>query len=311
MGRRRDDDPTVAGLVLVDKPAGLSSHDVVGRARRALGVRRVGHSGTLDPPATGLLLVGVGWVTRVLRFTSDLPKTYEGEIEFGTTTSTLDAEGEVTGRFEMAVDEASLRAAMATFPGDRMQTPPMVSAVKIGGRKLYDIARSGGEVERAPRPVTVHAFDLLGTGTTADGTIGTATVRATVSAGTYIRVLAADLGEVLGGGAHLCSLRRTAIGPFRVEDAVDLDELGSRGRDAMSPPAAAVAGCRSLTVDDPADVAAVRNGRRPAALDVPAAADDPPTAVLDAAGDLLAVFAPDDAGRWRAECVAPSPPSPA
>jgi tRNA pseudouridine55 synthase len=310
VGKRRDDDPSVAGLVLVDKPAGLSSHDVVGRVRRALGVRRVGHSGTLDPPATGLLLVGVGWVTRVLRFTSDLPKTYEGEVVFGTTTTTLDDEGDVTGRFAMSVDDDALRAAMATFVGARMQTPPMVSAVKIGGRKLYDIARSGEEVERAARPVTVHDFALLGTRTDPDGAL-VATVRAVVSAGTYIRVLAAELGEALGGGAHLRSLRRTAIGPFTVEDAVGPDDVDARGRTAMLPPAAAAAGCSVVTVVDPADVTAVRNGRRPAALGARAAPDDVPTAVLDDGGQLLAVFAPDETGRWRAACVAPPPPSPA
>lgn len=211
----------VNGLVVVDKEAGWTSHDVVARCRRIFGQRRVGHAGTLDPDATGVLLVGLGRATRLMRFLTALPKTYIGEVVLGTATSTLDASGEVTGTWEMdGVGLADVREAAGSLTGPIEQVPPMVSAVKVGGRRLHALAREGIEVARAARPVTVHRFEVA-PGTTP----GVFRIEVECSSGTYVRVLAADLGIALGGGAHLRNLRRTRIGSFAVEDARLVDEL--------------------------------------------------------------------------------------
>lgn len=266
--RRRAD---VSGLAVVDKEAGWTSHDVVAKARGLIGTRKVGHSGTLDPDATGVLLLGVGSVTRLLRFLSPLPKSYTAEVVLGIETSTLDAEGEPTARYDMAVTAGAVRAAAATLTGDIMQVPPMVSAVQVGGKRLYEFAREGVEVEREARPVTVHRFDVAAT---ADPLVWSIDV--SCSSGTYVRTLAADLGRALGGGAHLRALRRTAIGPFTVEVARPLEEI------ELLPPAAAVG--HLPTIDVPRDRVAV-GGFVPG----DAAAGDGPWAVLDGA-DLLAVY---------------------
>ena len=212
---------TLTGLVVVDKEAGWTSHDVVARCRRIFGQRRVGHAGTLDPDATGVLLVGLGRATRLMRFLTALPKTYVGEVVLGTATSTLDASGEVTGTWDMdTVGLADVRSAAAALTGAIEQVPPMVSAVKVGGRRLHALAREGIEVDRDARPVTVHRFEV------APGLEpGVFRIEVECSSGTYIRVLAADLGATLGGGAHLRNLRRTRIGSFTVEDARVVDEL--------------------------------------------------------------------------------------
>ena len=211
----------VAGLVVVDKEAGWTSHDVVARCRRIFGQRRVGHAGTLDPDATGVLLVGLGRATRLMRFLTALPKTYEGEVVLGTATSTLDASGEVTGTWPMeSVGLAQVRSAAEALTGPIEQVPPMVSAVKVGGRRLHALAREGVEVDRAARPVTVHRFEVAPAMAP-----GVFRVEVECSSGTYIRVLAADLGTALGGGAHLRNLRRTRIGSFTVDDARVVDDL--------------------------------------------------------------------------------------
>ena len=211
----------VTGLVVVDKEAGWTSHDVVARCRRIFGQRRVGHAGTLDPDATGVLLVGLGRATRLMRFLTALPKTYEGEVVFGTSTSTLDASGEVTGTWDMSeVSLADVRSAAEALTGPIDQVPPMVSAVKVDGRRLHALAREGIEVERKARPVVVHRFEVA-----PSLTPGVFRIEVECSSGTYIRVLAADLGAALGGGAHLRNLRRTRIGSFTVEDARPVDEL--------------------------------------------------------------------------------------
>lgn len=209
------------GLVVVDKERDWTSHDVVARCRRIFGQRRVGHAGTLDPDATGVLLVGLGRTTRLLRFLTALPKTYVGEVVLGTSTTTLDAAGEVTGTWDMsAVTLADARQAAATLTGDIQQVPPMVSALKVGGRRLHALAREGIEVERVPRPVSVYRYDVHPTTTP-----GVFRIEVECSSGTYVRVLAADLGIALGGGAHLRNLRRTQIGSFSVDDARLVDEL--------------------------------------------------------------------------------------
>jgi tRNA pseudouridine55 synthase len=287
------------GLAVVDKPAGCTSHDVVALARRRLQTRRIGHAGTLDPDATGVLLLGVGRATRLLRFLGTLPKSYEGEVVLGVETSTLDAGGEVTSVHDMsAVAPADVRAAAAHFVGDIDQVPPMVSAVKVGGRRLHELAREGREVERAARSITVHRLEV-------EPVAGEAQVyrlRVECSAGTYVRTLAADLGAALGGGAHLRSLRRTAIGPHTLVDAVALDqlEIGS-----LRPPAAAVAHLPSVVVDDAGATHVVHGKVLPLGdlgLD-PAAAAGGPWAVLDPAGRLLAVYQPHRPGTAKPAVV--------
>ena len=208
------------GLLLVDKPAGITSHDAVNRLRRAIGVRKVGHAGTLDPAATGLLLIGVGRATRLLRFLGDLPKVYAGTGVLGVETTTLDAEGEVVRTSAVDVSETDMRDAMSRFVGRIDQVPPAYSAVKVGGEKLYRAARAGRTVEAAPRAVEVFAFDLA--------RFETPRFEFTVrcASGTYVRSLVADVGAKLGCGAHLERLRRTAIGPFSVEDAVSPEDPG-------------------------------------------------------------------------------------
>jgi tRNA pseudouridine55 synthase len=211
----------VNGLVVVDKEAGWTSHDVVARCRRIFGQKRVGHAGTLDPDATGVLLVGLGRATRLMRFLTALPKTYEAEVVLGTATSTLDASGEVTGTWDMEdVSLLAVREAAAGLTGDIEQVPPMVSAVKVDGRRLHALAREGIEVEPSARPVTVYRYDV-----SPGMTPGVFRIEVVCSSGTYVRVLAADLGEALGGGAHLRNLRRTRIGSFTTEDARLVDEL--------------------------------------------------------------------------------------
>ena len=187
---------------------------MVAKARGVLGTRKVGHSGTLDPDATGVLLLGVGKVTRLLRFLGLPTKTYTGVIVLGTATSTLDASGEVTGTWDMSgVTLDDVRAAAAALTGDILQVPPMVSAIQVDGKRLHELAREGIEVEREARPVTVHRFEV---GEPVErGPLPDRGRRA--RRGTYIRSLAADVGTALGGGAHLRDLRRTAIGSFTVD----------------------------------------------------------------------------------------------
>lgn len=269
------------GLALVDKEAGWTSHDVVAKARGILGTRRVGHSGTLDPDATGLLLLGVGRVTRLLRYLGTGPKRYTGVVVLGTATSTLDASGEVTGTWDMSgVTLDEVRAAAAGFVGDLLQVPPMVSAVHVGGRRLHELAREGVEVEREPRPVTVHELAVQG-----EVAPGAYAIEVSCSAGTYVRSLAADLGAALGGGAHLRDLRRTAIGPFTVGEAVPVERLGV---EHLRAPADALAELARVVV--PADLAtAVAHGRK-LPREAMGASGAGPWAVVDEAGSLLAVY---------------------
>ncbi len=208
------------GLLLVDKPKGVTSHDVVDTVRRALGTRKVGHSGTLDPMATGLLIIGVGRATRLLRFLGELTKTYEGTARLGVETSTLDADGDVVSIKDVAVTREDVERAMGALVGESMQKPPSYSAVKVGGRKLYEAAREGKELAAPPRPIRVDSFELLSFEPPSFG------FRVTCSGGTYVRTLVADVGAATGCGAHLTALRRTAIGPFAVGDAVTPDAPG-------------------------------------------------------------------------------------
>jgi tRNA pseudouridine55 synthase len=266
------------GLLVVDKPTGWTSHDVIARCRKVVGQKRVGHSGTLDPGATGVLLVGLGRATRLLRFLTDLPKSYTGEVVLGVETTTLDADGEPVASHDMAhVTLEEVRAAAVGLTGAILQVPPMVSAVKVGGRRLHELARKGEEVERAPRPVTVHRF-AVDAGPAPD----VLRIEVDCSSGTYVRVLAADLGRALGGGAHLRNLRRTAIGSFGLTEATPLDQLTVA--DAL-PPVTAMRDYPNVTVDATA-AADVAHGR-PLDIDPPGSG---PYAVLDETGALLAVY---------------------
>jgi tRNA pseudouridine55 synthase len=199
----------------------MTSHDAVDAVRRQLGTRKVGHAGTLDPMATGLLAIGVGRATRLLRFLGDLSKTYEGRFRLGIETSTLDAEGDVVRQRAVEAGENDVRAAMAALVGTSTQSPPAYSAIKIAGTKLVDAARRGEMLEAPARTIHVEAFDML-----AMSGVDVA-FRAICSGGTYVRVLVADVGISLGCGAHLTKLRRTAIGPFDVADAQPPDAPGT------------------------------------------------------------------------------------
>jgi tRNA pseudouridine55 synthase len=208
------------GLLLVDKPAGITSHDAIDSVRRALGTRKVGHAGTLDPMATGLLLVGVGRATRLLRFLGDLDKEYEGTARLGEETDTLDSDGSVIRSAPVDVSDQDVRDAAGALVGEIEQRPPAFSAVKVGGRKLYESARKGQAIEAPPRLVRVDVFDVV----RFDGR--DFDFRVVCSGGTYVRSLVAEVGSRLGCGAHLTRLVRTAIGPFRVESAVPPDRPG-------------------------------------------------------------------------------------
>lgn len=281
--------PTRSGIAVVDKAAGMTSHDVVARARKVLQERRVGHSGTLDPDATGLLLLGVGPATRLLRFLTELPKTYTCEIVLGIETTTLDASGAVTAQHAMAVDPDAVVGAAASLTGEIDQVPPMVSAVRVGGRRLHELAREGEEVEREARRVTVHRFEVV---PTADPLVYGAEVEC--SSGTYVRVLAADLGAALGGGAHLRALRRTRIGSFGEADAHPVEDL------VVLLPAEGLRDYPAVSVDP----ALVANGAvlAPERLGVDGAG---PWRVLSPTGDLLAVYERKDEHRVKPAVVLP------
>ena len=274
------------GIAVVDKAAGWTSHDVVAKARGILRTRKIGHAGTLDPDATGVLVLGVGDATRLLRFCTALRKRYVGEIVLGVATTTLDAAGEVVAEVDMShVSRDAVTAAAARFVGDIEQVPPMVSAVKVAGRRLHELAREGIEVERAARPVSVYRFDVEPIDAAGPHPVYRAEVEC--SSGTYVRTLAADLGEALGGVAHLRALRRTAVGDFTLDGARPLEALDPA---ELLPISAAVRGLGAI-VADPQTAAFVANGRLldPAAV---AAPGEGPWAVFDPAGALLAVYEP-------------------
>ena len=274
------------GVAVIDKPAGWTSHDVVAKARGVLGTRKVGHSGTLDPDATGVLVLGVGRATRLLRYVTELPKSYEAEIVLGTETDTLDSAGRVTARHDMAgVSEQQARQAAAALTGAILQVPPMVSAVKVGGRRLHALARAGVEVEREARPVTVYRFDVAGV----PGCERVLRAVVDCSSGTYVRALAADLGRALGGGAHLRMLRRTAVGSFELACARSVESA------EVLPMSRAVKHLAGVRVD-PVVAAEVANGRvldlvRLGVADALEGGTAPgPWAVHDSEGELLAVY---------------------
>lgn len=249
------------GILLIDKPAGLTSHDVVARTRRAFGTRRVGHAGTLDPMATGLLVVGIEGATRLLTYIVGVDKTYTATIRLGVGSTTDDAEGELLDPADTAavaaIDEQRIAAGVAELTGTIQQVPSSVSAIKVDGRRAYDRVRAGEQVELAPREVTVSRFDVLAQ-RRAEAVLDL-DVSVDCSSGTYIRALARDLGEALGVGGHLTALRRTRVGGFDLADAVHLDALA--GAPLLTP---AQAAARTMpTLDVTADEARdLRHGKR-------------------------------------------------
>jgi tRNA pseudouridine55 synthase len=282
----------IDGILLVDKPAGITSHDVVDLARRALGTRRIGHAGTLDPFATGLLVLLVGQATRLLAYLNGEPKVYEATIAFGSETDTDDVTGIVTRSADLP-ETSRVLGALASLTGTVQQTPPAYSAKQIGGRRAYQAARRGEAPELAPVTVTVHRWDVRSiTDTRLDAVI-------TCGGGTYIRALARDLGRLTGSAAHLATLRRTRSGRFDVHEAFSLDQL-REGSAAIQPPLAAVAHLPTVTLSDD-DVRHVRQGRSVAAAEKD---DDHSAAVLDGAGALVAV-AERTGSTWQPRVVLP------
>lgn len=279
--------PGFKGLLVVDKPSGVTSHDVVDQVRRVYRTKKVGHAGTLDPPATGVLLVGLGQATRLLAFLQGLPKSYRAVAKFGVATSTQDAEGEVIAVKQADLKRHQVEAAAESFKGEIRQVPPMVSAVKIGGEPLYVKARRGETVPREPRSVKVYDFAVEDF----DPDTQVAKIFVRCSSGTYVRTLASDLGDALGTGAHLLSLRRLSIGSFTENDAVRVEELEGLGlKESLQrvlPPSEAMRDFPSVTVDE-ASATAVTHGRP---LDHEAEIEQgSPVAILDKAGNLLGVY---------------------
>jgi len=278
----------VIGFLVVDKEAGWTSHDVVARCRRILSERRIGHAGTLDPGATGVLVMGVGRATRLLRYVSGVDKEYRGEVVLGATTTTLDEDGEVLERFDMAgVTLDDVRAAASALTGEIDQMVPMVSAVKVGGQRLHKLARAGTQVVRPVRRVTVERFEV-----SEGAEPGTFGVSISCSSGTYVRVLAADLGATLGGGAYLRRLRRTRVGSFTESDAKTLEEIETAfalgDHSALRPPLDALGDLGKLIV-----TGAVRTDvahGRPLDRSAIGASGAGPFALVDHAGELLAVY---------------------
>jgi tRNA pseudouridine55 synthase len=271
---------TQTGFLVVDKPAGPTSHDVVARARAATGIKKIGHAGTLDPPATGALVLALGQATRLIRYVQEFDKEYEASVRFGIGTTTLDATGDEVVRQPLPISSADLEDALVRFRGVIEQVPPMFSALKLEGKRLHEMARAGLEVERSPRPVEIYELELT---SFTPGDFPEAELRVVCSKGTYIRTLADDLAVSLGGRAHLTALRRTRVGGFHVEAALDPDTWEGWKR-ALVPPAAAAHGMEQLIADASVGRAVVTG--RP----LSSAGKDGPLAVLDETGHLMAVY---------------------
>lgn len=276
------------GVLLVDKPGGMTSHDVVARARRALGTRKVGHAGTLDPMATGLLVLGVGGATRLLTFITGLGKTYRATIRLGAATTTDDAEGEVVQTADAAslagVEDAAIDAGIARLTGEIDQVPSAVSAIKVDGRRAYDRVRAGEDVQLSARRVTVSRFEVALRRRSTEAI--ELDVEVDCSSGTYIRALARDLGRDLGVGGHLTALRRTRIGAFDVSAAVAIEAISAA---ALRTPADAAACALPVLAVDAQQARDLRHGKRLAGLaaDLPG----PESAAIDADGVLVGVVA--------------------
>jgi tRNA pseudouridine55 synthase len=276
-----------SGLVVVDKPTGMTSHDVVARVRRIAGTKKVGHAGTLDPMATGVLVLGINKATRLLGHLMLVEKTYDATVRLGASTNTDDAEGEVTATTSAAhLTDGQVHEALKTFLGKIEQVPSTVSAIKVGGKRAYKLARDGEEVVLKPRPVTIHS--LTTSGVRREGDLVDVDITVACSSGTYIRAIARDLGAALGVGGHLTALRRTEVGPFELEDAVlSLDQMIESGELNLIP--MSDVGERlfiNLRVDEA--VALDVSFGRPLDLTLPVS--EAPVALLGPSGDLLALY---------------------
>lgn len=293
--------PTASGLIIVDKPAGWTSHDVVARIRKLAATKRVGHAGTLDPMATGVLVVGVEKATRLLGYLALTEKEYSGTIRLGQTTDTDDADGTLMGSVPvMNIDETGLLRAVAGLTGEISQIPPGVSAIKVGGKRSYQLARAGRAPELTPRTVTVSRFDVLAV--RRDGELLDVDVAVTCSSGTYIRALARDLGAALGVGGHLTALRRTRVGPYLVGQARTLDQLAAEAEQeqgialtSLADAAAAAFPRRELNATE---ARLLSHGGK---LD-PGGTGPAPVAAFGPDGSLVALLA-DDGGRARSLAV--------
>lgn len=292
------------GLLVVDKPAGPTSHDVVARCRRIFGQRRVGHAGTLDPPATGVLCVGLGKATRLMRYLSGLDKRYTCEVVLGASTTTLDDTGEVVSRSDLSgIEDGAVLSAAASLEGRQLLAPPMVSAVKVGGKKLYEMAREGIEIEREPREVEVMSIELS---PLAPPELWKMDV--SCSSGTYVRVLAEELGRRVGVGAHLRRLRRLAVGTLTEQQALSLERIAELGPAAVLAPSACVSALPQRVLESEELIKSVRSGRPLPAGSLEEPSSGPHALVLPG-GELLAVYVVTDEGTWRAEVVmAATPP---
>ena len=295
------------GVLNINKPYRKSSHDVVQAVRRITDVRRVGHTGTLDPLATGVLVVLVGPATRLTQFIMGADKAYRAVIRLGVMTTTYDGEGEVASRAPVSVmdnvDRAAIAAALRTFEGGIAQVPPMYSAVRVQGRRLYELAREGKEIERPSRSVTIYRLEI------ANWEPPDLTLDLRCSSGTYVRSLAHDLGQSLGCGAYLRDLTRTALGPFRLEESHTLDQLHAlaekhRLDEALLPPQAALYDMPSVRLTS-AQARAVRYGQVIALPPTPERAGASHLQAEDADGHLVAVLIPVEEGRWRPTLVLP------
>ena len=275
------------GILLVDKPDGMTSHDIVSRARKALGTRKIGHAGTLDPLATGLLVLGVDAATRLLTYLVGLDKTYEATIRLGAATDSDDSDGEIVWRSDpqvlAAVDTEAIHAHIAALTGPISQVPSTVSAIKVGGRRAYDLARAGEEVVLASREVTVSRFDVLDVRRT-DETVDLDVV-VDCSSGTYIRALARDLGSALGVGGHLTALRRTRVGPFEIADAVVPEAIATEPLLSSADVAVRVLG--GIEVTD-AEASALRHGQRLTGAAGRIVGEH--AAAIDPAGELIGII---------------------
>ena len=284
----------ISGVLNVLKPAGITSHDVVARLRRVFHQRRIGHAGTLDPAARGVLLIGLGPATRVLEYLGELPKAYRARVVLGTTTDTLDAEGAVTGQAPWEhVRWEDVRAALVRFRGEVLQVPPMYAAIKRDGRPLHELARQGITVPRDPRPVCIHTLTALA------WEPPRLDLDIVCSQGTYIRALARDLGVELGTGAHLASLTRTAIGPHDLRTAISLCMLDLWGRDRAQ---AAIMTMRQALSHLPSiqateeQATALRQGR---SLELDPAPPRAPALAVDDRGETIAILVRSDDDTWH------------
>jgi len=289
----------VDGLIVVDKPGGMTSHDVVARIRRLAKTRRVGHGGTLDPMATGVLVIGVNRATRLLTYVIGSEKSYLATVRLGAATITDDAEGDVTSRASVAgVGDEAIRAELGRQVGELEQVPSAVSAIKINGERAYKRVRDGEDVDIPARRVTIHRLDVLDIRRPEGADVVDVDIDVTCSSGTYIRAIARDLGAVLGVGGHLTALRRTAVGGLTLAEASTLSELEERAPDVIGLPMAEAAARAFPRRDATEEEARVLSHGGPLA----AVGIDGPYAVFDPAGTLLAIVSERD-GRAKPEIV--------